>query len=211
MRIRKYNYVAQIHNKAKHFSLTAFDRTRRICAPVFWALYIRVKKVPESYLKKNVYLEAWNAKWKKIYKSEKQKLERLIGNNCIEIQHIGSTSVKGIKAKPIVDILVVVESISKVDHLDFNGYEVKGENGISGRRYFQKDKNGKRLLHIHIYEKNHAAINSHILFRDSLKANKKLAKEYENLKIKLAIKFSGDKVSYTNAKAEFISNIINSV
>jgi len=101
--------------------------------------------MPESYSKKNVYLEDWNAKWTTIYESEKQKLERLIGNNCIEIQHIGSTSIKGIKAKPIVDILVVVESISKVDYLDFSGYEVKGENGISGRRYFQKNKNGKRL------------------------------------------------------------------
>jgi len=131
----------------------------------------------EPYLKRNVRLENWSSDWANKFKAELARLERLLGTNYLYAHHIGSTSIKGIKAKPIIDILVVVSSLKALDDVYFNGYEVKGENGIKGRQYIQKNEQGDRRYHIHIYEEGHPEIVNHLLFRDSLRNNSKLAQE----------------------------------
>jgi len=163
----------------------------------------------EPYLKRNVRLESWSSDWVNKFEAELARLERLLGTNYLYAHHIGSTSVKGIKAKPIIDMLVVVSSLKALDDVDFNGYEVKGENGIKGRRYIQKNEQGDRLYHIHIYEEGHPEIVNHLLFRDSLRNSSKLAEEYEKLKVLLADKHQNDKAAYTEAKADFIQQVIN--
>jgi len=164
----------------------------------------------EPYLKRNVRLESWRSDWAHKFEVELERLKRLLGTNCLYVHHIGSTSIKGIKAKPIIDMLVVVSSFEELDNVDFNGYEAKGENGIKGRRYMQKNEQGDRLYHIHIYEEGHPEIVNHLFFRDSLRNNSKLAQEYEKLKILLADKHRNDKAAYTEAKADFIREVINS-
>lgn len=163
----------------------------------------------EPYLKRNVRLESWSSDWAHKFEAEHERLKRLLGKNCLYVYHIGSTSIKGIRAKPIVDMLVVVSSLKVLDDVDFKGYEVKGENGIKGRQYIQKNERGERLYHIHIYEEGHPEIANHLFFRDALRNSSKLAQEYEELKILLADKHQNDKAAYTEAKTDFIQQVIN--
>lgn len=92
-------------------------------------------------------------------------------------------------AKPIIDMLIEVRSIEAVSQFDeqmkANGYTPKGENGIAGRRYFQKGGN-KRTHHVHMYEQGNPAIERHLLFRDYLRAHPNIEKEYAVLKKRLA-------------------------
>lgn len=84
----------------------------------------------------------YNSEWPNLYLEEAEKIKNILRNELVDIYHIGSTSVKNLRAKPIIDIMPVVRDITKVD--DYNkefealGYEPKGEFGIVGRRYFRK-------------------------------------------------------------------------
>ena len=83
----------------------------------------------------------YNPEWQKSFEIEAQKIKTALGNNCIAIHHIGSTSVPGLAAKPIIDIMPVGSNITLVNEMSQNfealGYEPRGEYGISGRRYCQ--------------------------------------------------------------------------
>lgn len=166
----------------------------------------------EPLLKTKVYLVDWTSDWKTKFDEESEFFKGIIGSVCVEIHHIGSTAVKGIKAKPIVDILAVVQSHQVLDQstsaLIKLGYEVKGENGLAGRRYFQKDVNGERAFHIHAFEEGDRQIDSHFKFRDSLRNSPVLASEYEQLKIALAQKHAHNKPAYTKAKHTFIQRVL---
>ncbi|WP_281255765.1 GrpB family protein [Shouchella patagoniensis] len=80
--------------------------------------------------------------WEDSYKQESIKLEQVFQEDMIGIYHIGSTSVPGLAAKPIIDLLIVLKSVEDADKktaaIEKLGYEARGENGIAGRRYFQK-------------------------------------------------------------------------
>lgn len=84
----------------------------------------------------------YNSQWKLMYQLEEKSLAQTLGNLAMEIHHIGSTSVEGLCAKPIIDILVVVADLVQLDlkttAMKKLGYLVKGEFGIKGRRYFRK-------------------------------------------------------------------------
>lgn len=162
----------------------------------------------QPYLKSNVYLADWSPSWADKFALESEQLEKILGENCLAVHHIGSTFIAGIKAKPIIDVLVVVKSFNALENLDFSAYEVKGENGLTGRRYFQKNENGARTAHIHMYELGHASIAAHLRFRDVLRANSELALEYEQLKMKLANKYHDNKPAYTLAKTGFIQQVL---
>ncbi|MFD2506886.1 GrpB family protein [Halalkalibacter alkalisediminis] len=93
--------------------------------------------------------------WNTLFQVEKEKLQCILRSEIEEIHHIGSTSINGMHAKPIIDILVVVKHIEKMD--DYNeplfeiGYEAQGENGLSGRRFFIKGGD-ERTHHVHMYQ-----------------------------------------------------------
>ncbi|WP_413376587.1 GrpB family protein [Alkalihalobacillus sp. 1P02AB] len=102
-------------------------------------------------------IQPYRLEWKQAYLEEEQLLKEIFNKEIIEIFHIGSTSVAAILyAKPIIDILIEVKDINNVEQknqvMQQNGYLVKGENGISGRRYFSKGCGNTRTHHIHIYE-----------------------------------------------------------
>lgn len=104
-----------------------------------------------------------------MFKEEAAKLQTIFGNEIVDIHHIGSTSVPGLKAKPIIDIMPVVRDINTVDNYNIYmqeiGYEPKGENGIPKRRYFQKGGEN-RTHHVHIYQTGSYEIKRHLAFRD---------------------------------------------
>ncbi len=126
----------------------------------------------------------------------------------IGIYHIGSTSVAGIKAKPILDFVMEVEKLDDVieAEVDFKalGYTNKGEYGIPGRQFFTRDTNGDRSHHLHVFQAGHPDIERHTVFRDFLRAKPDAAREYEKLKEKLAKRFPKQSGNYTAAKSDFI-------
>lgn len=131
-------------------------------------------------------------------------------SEIIEIYHIGSTSVEGLLAKPIIDIMPVVRKVDRID--EFNtamidiGYEPKGENGLPGRRYFQKGGD-ERTHHIHFYEIGNPAIERHLAFRDYLRSHPDAVKAYGNLKKELSQHFPYDIEAYIRGKERLVSEI----
>ncbi|WP_174732130.1 GrpB family protein [Mesobacillus harenae] len=152
----------------------------------------------------------YNADWFSMFIEESQKLNDIFNNEIVEIHHIGSTSVQGLKAKPIIDIMPVVKDISVVDKFSNKmkdiGYEPKGENGIPERRYFQKGGDN-RTHHVHIYVVGSYEIDRHLAFRDYLRIHPDLSKSYGDLKEKLALQFPYDIESYIKGKEQLVREI----
>lgn len=148
--------------------------------------------------------------WKLMFKEEARKLKSIFENEILHIHHIGSTSVPELKAKPIIDILPVVRDIhivdSFTDEMKYIGYESKGENGITGRRYFQKGGDN-RTHHVHIYQFGSYEIKRHLAFRDYLLVHPEVKDSYGQLKVKLAEKFPYNVESYICGKELLVEEI----
>lgn len=145
-----------------------------------------------------------------MYEKEAKRLCDIFGREIIEIHHIGSTSVKGLPAKPVIDIMPVVKDIARVD--DFNtamidiGYEAKGENGLPGRRFFQKGGSA-RTHHIHFYGIDNPEIDRHLAFRNYLRTHPDVLKKYGNLKEELSQRFPDNIDAYIRGKEQLISKM----
>ncbi|MDP1881010.1 MAG: GNAT family N-acetyltransferase [Parachlamydiaceae bacterium] len=161
-------------------------------------------------MKKNIEVFPYNPQWPEMYASEAELLKQALSNNCIIIHHIGSTSVPGLSAKPIIDILLVVRNIQEVDDatkaMESLGYEVKGEYGIAFRRYFQKGKD-VRTHNVHVYQENDPEISRYLKFRDWMRSHPDDAENYAKLKEGLAAKFPEDILQYCNGKDAFVASI----
>ncbi|EGO8274891.1 GrpB family protein [Enterococcus faecalis] len=149
--------------------------------------------------------------WVEQFEEEAQVLKQILKENCLKVEHIGSTSVSNLAAKPIIDFLVIVEEIEKVDLLqgEFEriGYEYMGEFGLSGRRYLRKDPI-KRTHHVHIYQfDNTQEILRHLAFRNYLRENPAIAKTYGTLKKQLAQAHPDSIDKYMDGKDAFIKKI----
>lgn len=151
-----------------------------------------------------------NSKWKIEYEKESEKIYNIMKDEIVQIYHIGSTAIEGIYAKPIIDILVGMENINSVDNYNEQmkslGYIPKGEYGIKGRRFFLKGLY-HRTHHVHIFEKGDSEIERHINFRNYMIEHREEAKEYEDLKKELALKFKYDIDAYCEGKDRFIKKI----
>jgi GrpB-like predicted nucleotidyltransferase (UPF0157 family) len=150
--------------------------------------------------------------WLNLFETESKQIAISLGENVIEIHHIGSTSIESIYAKPIIDILVEVSSITKVDEQNLSmqllGYQCMGEFGIKDRRFFLKDnQNGIRTYHIHIFEVGSAQIVRHLAFRDYLNIHIEDALAYSLLKRSLAAKYPDNIEGYMDGKYNFIQEI----
>lgn len=150
--------------------------------------------------------------WKRQFKQESQLIQSALADNLIAIHHIGSTAIPGIQAKPIIDILVEVSDIDRVDAqssaLESLGYEAKGEYGIPGRRYFRKQNaDGDRTHHLHIYETATPEVTRHLCFRDYLIAHPGDAQAYGQLKQVLADAHPNDIEAYMDGKDAFIQDM----
>ena len=146
--------------------------------------------------------------WKRLAADEACRIGEALGEALVAIHHIGSTSIPGIKAKPIIDLVGVVRDLPSLEarnpSLEKIGYLPRGEAGIAGRRYFTKDTRGARTHHLHCFVVGHSDIDRHLLFRDYLIAHPQAAFEYQRLKEDLARKFPDDSAAYTEAKTPFI-------
>lgn len=144
-----------------------------------------------------------------IFNAEKILLQKVMASCCPEIHHVGSTSVPNLAAKPVIDILVEVDSLGELDRLDAEMIELsywpKGEFGISGRRYYQKGGNN-RSHQVHAFEKGSPEIIRHLAYRDYLIQYPAIAAEYEALKRKGAQLSNNRMAEYCEYKNDFIQH-----
>ena len=163
---------------------------------------------PKSQEQREVELVPHNPEWSHQADQEINRFLEGLSFPIIGIYHIGSTSISGIKAKPILDFVMEVENLENVlsamSAIEALGYLSKGEFGIPGRQFFTRDTDGERSHHLHVFQKGHPDIERHTIFRDFLRANPDAAREYEKLKEKLAKRFPKQSGDYTAAKSDFI-------
>ncbi len=149
--------------------------------------------------------------WAEAFQAESVRVSKALGDNCVQIYHIGSTAIPGIPAKPIIDMIVEVRELSQVDqrsmHMGMQGYEPRGEYGIPGRRYFVKKDGERHLFHVHIFQVGNSQVARHLRFRDYLIAHPEEARAYGVLKARLAQEFRFDPEGYMDGKDEFIRQI----
>lgn len=152
----------------------------------------------------------YDSNWPKLFEEEAALLQIALGDNCIAILHIGSTSIPGLEAKPIIDILPVVKDILAVDMISEAmislGYDVRGEQGMAFRRFFHK-RSPSRSCNVHVYEENNPEINRYLKFRDWMRSHKDDALAYGNLKQDLAQKYPDDIFQYCSGKDAFVASI----
>jgi GrpB-like predicted nucleotidyltransferase (UPF0157 family) len=151
-----------------------------------------------------------NVEWVQAYEAERARIEAAIGPYILEIQHVGSTSIPGIAAKPIIDIGVGVADFEAarvcIAPLEALGYTFHGEHGIPGRHYFTRGD--PTLYHTHMHETTSRAWGNLVLFRDYLLAHPDEARAYLELKQRLADRYRCDRRAYTEGKAAFIERIL---
>lgn len=161
----------------------------------------------------SVVLKPHNKLWDGAFAFESNRLAKQIGNKGFLIHHVGSTSVATISAKPILDLLLSVPSLTELDEsrgaFETLGYEYKGEYGIPGRRYcvLYNTEKTKGYIHLHAFQNDHVEVSQHLLFRDYLRAFPDVAKQYEDLKQNLLVS-NTSRSNYSEAKTPFIANIL---
>ncbi|MDO1581519.1 GrpB family protein [Rhizobium oryzicola] len=160
-------------------------------------------------MKPPIVLEPPNPRWAALFETERLAMENVNEGWFSAIHHIGSTSIPGIVAKPIIDILVALnrdeDGAACAAAMETIGYEYRGDGGISGRRYYRKGN--PHTHHVHMFVESHPAYGRHLRFRDFLRAHPEDARAYEALKQELAVRFVSDTFSYSQAKDEFCQRI----
>lgn len=150
----------------------------------------------------------YSNEWPLRFEAEAERLRELLGEAIVAIYHIGSTSVPGLAAKPIIDLLPVARVISDVDALAGSfrsaGYRAWGEYGLGGRRYFTKDRAGFRTHNIHIYGVDHPDIERHLALCAYLRANAEVCLEYQSLKQAAYARHPADIEAYNDCKNGWI-------
>ena len=168
--------------------------------------------------RRTVMLVPYNPIWIDLYDDEKQILESIFGDTIIAIEHVGSTAIPGIPAKPIIDIYIGVESLEVAlamkEKFEESGHEhrpfVPGNTieELNAEELYVKGSEACRTHYIHVTVYGSDYWNDHLLFCDYLCRNHDRAREYAELKTKLANEYPDDRGSYTKGKHEFIQNTL---
>lgn len=166
---------------------------------------------------KRVVVVKYDPTWKDQFNKAKLFYSELLKGYYITIEHVGSTSVENLSAKPILDIDIIVNSIDKRDivisKLEKVGYTHVGDLGISGREAFTYNDNNPHINwmrhHLYLCMEGSQNLINHLILRDYLRENSDAVEEYSNLKLDLAKKFPDDIDGYVEGKTEFIVDILN--
>lgn len=169
------------------------------------------KQQPIIGLKRNtVKIIPYQEEWNEIFKKTKAVLHELLKEEIQQIEHIGSTAIKDMPSKPIIDIAVGIESYDKLDKIEQvlvqNSYEYRGER--TGGYLFVKREKGLTTHHIHFVLSTEQRWKNYIYFRNKLNTDSRLRKQYLALKQKLVNKFADNRGKYTKSKNEFITTIL---
>ncbi|MDT0122423.1 GrpB family protein [Paenibacillus sp. RRE4] len=171
---------------------------------------------------KPVVIEEYNEEWPRAFDIIKSILSEKLSSLTLRIEHVGSTSVPDLAAKPIIDIDVVIESMDYlpevIKKLDELGYIHEGDLGIKNREAFARkdiyvpyssEGDVKHEHHLYVCNRESEELQRHIMFRDILRKHPLLVSEYTNLKNQLSDEFRNNRKAYTEGKTEFITKILN--
>jgi GrpB-like predicted nucleotidyltransferase (UPF0157 family) len=157
-------------------------------------------------------LGAYNPEWKAEFEREKARLQVALGLTEHQIEHVGSTAVPGLAAKPIIDIAVAVLSFgdSRVwpDRLKREGYTYFGDRENRGDDFYAKGPEECRTVYLHVVEADGRRWKEYIFFRDTLRASASLREEYACLKLRLCAAHANERVQYTAAKAAWVAHVL---
>lgn len=172
---------------------------------------LSVEALQELHNRRHTLVVPHNPLWPQSFQPEAAALKTIFGDYALTIQHIGSTAIPGLSAKPVVDILITTPDLDEIDTLDDrmleHGYVAGGEFGLPHHRFFCKGNDTACLHHVHVYEPHHPSVNQYLLFRDYVSTHVDTAKAYEALKIDLAKRYPHDRTKYTQGKNEFIQEV----
>jgi|HubBroStandDraft_4_1064222.scaffolds.fasta_scaffold37829_2 GrpB-like predicted nucleotidyltransferase (UPF0157 family) len=160
-----------------------------------------------------VELQPHSQEWTRLAEIERGRLSDVLRTNLVAVHHIGSTAIPGICAKPVVDLIPEVLSLSRLDderqQVCSLGYQWWGEHGLTGRRYCTLDDRGtgKRRVQLHCFVRGDAHIERHLAFRDYLRAHPEIAGEYEAVKIHARDLHPNDSSAYADEKSTWVSTI----
>ena len=165
---------------------------------------------------RNIVVVPYDEKWKLSFEQIAGELSAVLDDLALSIEHVGSTSVPGLAAKPIIDIDVVIEDESKlqavIGALAKIGYQYEGNLGIPGREAFGYE--GKTHLmehHLYVCPKNSPELRRHLSFRDYLRGHPEAVKEYSRIKEEAARLFPHDIDGYINHKGTLIEKIYKEI
>ncbi len=156
----------------------------------------------------------YDPRWPELYQQEERRILEAIGDLVAAIEHVGSTAVPELAAKPIIDIMASVRRLEDasrcVGPLEAIGYEYvpQYEIYIPERRYFRKPKDRPRTHHLHMVETTSELWRRHLAFRDFLRTHPDVAREYAQLKRQLAARYGADGFGYAEAKSPFIKSVL---
>lgn len=158
-----------------------------------------------------VWIVDYDPSWALLFKQEKAGLLDSLGAEIVEIEHIGSTSVPGLAAKPIVDILIglrqFVPTAEQIGCLEGLGYVYEGQVlNLPEHHFFRKGM--PRTFHLHIAQPESPFWQRQILFRDFLRSHPQEAEEYVRLKRSLAVQFHQDRKTYAASKTPLIEALL---
>lgn len=160
-----------------------------------------------------VVIEDYSSNWPVEYEKEAMKINKIFGDKVLGIEHIGSTSVEGLGAKPIIDFMVGISDLKEAEEftgaLQEIGYEYVFHKTFPNRRFYRKGEWRAGTHHLHVYKYGSEEWNHNIWFRDYLRSHPDALIQYNQLKKDLAEKHNMDRVAYTNAKHPFITEIID--
>lgn len=151
--------------------------------------------------------------WEEYFQEMKNELLQLAGEHFVDIQHIGSTAIKGMKAKPIIDIAIAVQDIEIVSHLipffESIHFEYRGNFGKEGGHLFVKNIEPEvRTHHVHVISIHDEQWTNYLYFRDQLRSHPELAQEYVALKEQLADLYPEERAKYTASKNKFVLGLL---
>ncbi len=153
----------------------------------------------------------YNPAWPSEFVRLRDRAQAALGDIAVAIEHVGSTAVPGLPAKDLIDMVVVVESDEDVDEaiarLAAIGYRARGNLGVEGREAFWWPKDEKRH-HLYVSPTTSAELHAQVAFRDRLRAEPAIAREYVALKRELAARHRDDRLAYTEAKTEFVEAVL---
>jgi GrpB-like predicted nucleotidyltransferase (UPF0157 family) len=192
--------------------LTSFDIARKELKSL-----TKKKSPKQRKIARPVEIFDYDRKWPSKFLEERTKIMGAIGDTVVEVEHVGSTAVPGLCAKPIIDIMVGIRKLIDADNciepLESIGYEYvpEYEASIPERRYFRKGPSEMPNKHFHLHMVEHGSDfwKRHLLFRDYLRTNPDAALEYCELKKRLASKYRLNREAYTEAKTTFIESIVS--
>jgi GrpB-like predicted nucleotidyltransferase (UPF0157 family) len=171
----------------------------------------------ELLAKPTVRIVPYDPSWPVRFEEEAGRLRGALGDLAQRIEHIGSTAIPGMGAKPIIDIAIALKSLDPEEPyrglLEQIGYEygVQPDEFFNQRRYFKLNREGRRVANLHVTLARSLQERRHVAFRDALRREPSTAAAYEQLKRELAERFPADRGTYTEAKTSFIEQVLTRV